>query len=320
MSCWFWNIDLSNQEYFNEELLQGRLRQGWGYLESLNLHVIQNKMDNAEQLNDNENATWTRCASMLNSIQADDLIAVKNLPSGDVFTLVRVAGDYQFSLGEIGDYGHFLPVEIVSVFNKHAAVVPAPLVNALNREQYPIRVTYMHEDAVTNLSLIDLNDGVAHLEASFEEKLENVRSKVVESLKTALSEIILTPRNTEKIVLEMLRRDGLDVMWNAGPNERGADILATVYTGYGLYTRLAIQVKMHQGIDNDLTGINQIEQAFQEHGVDAGLLVTLADELGNDLQMRVREVQQRYNVQVLYGIELYLRLLKLVFDDEHEFD
>lgn len=88
---------------------------------------------------------------MLDSIGVGDLIAVKNVPSRDKFTIVRVKGPYNFKMGVDHDLGHYLPIEKDKVFTKTAGVVPAPFVNALNRAQNAIRITYRHADTVLTL-------------------------------------------------------------------------------------------------------------------------------------------------------------------------
>lgn len=45
MECWFWNIDRPMQSYFRSELDHGRLRQGWGYDQKLDLRKIKAKIE-----------------------------------------------------------------------------------------------------------------------------------------------------------------------------------------------------------------------------------------------------------------------------------
>jgi hypothetical protein len=50
--------------------------------------------------------------SQPDGIQVGDLIVVLHMPDRARFSLVRVAGPYQFDGGQVfGDYGHILPVE-----------------------------------------------------------------------------------------------------------------------------------------------------------------------------------------------------------------
>jgi hypothetical protein len=151
----------------------------------------------------------------------------------------------------------------------------------------------------------------------FKEKIAKWRVSLFPHLRDALK-ANLSHTETERLILEMLRRDGMDVLWSAGPNEQGADLLCDVQLGYGLTSKIAIQVKMHWGEDYDTTGIDQLEQAFSVHGVQAALLVSVADKLGENVKSRIEQAQKTYNVRVIYGEELYTRLLELIADSSFE--
>lgn len=71
---------------------------------------------------------------------------------------------------------------------------------------------------------------------------------------------------------------------------------------------------MHWGEDDDVAGIDQLEKAFQSHSLQAGILVSMADKLGQNVLNRIEEVKKKYNIQILYGEELYERLLELIAD------
>jgi len=313
LKAWIWNINVGARDYFRDELNAGRLRQGWGYLPNLDLRKIAAKIASGQALRPEETATWTRCSPMFSGIDPGDLIAVKNVPDGERFTLVRVRdGGYDYDIGSIGDYGHILPVEVICVFHKRAASVPAPLANALNKERYPIRRTHSHWDTIRRLAELRC-DADCQRPEGFKEKVEGWRGALIPRLREGMREK-LSPRDTERLVLELLQRDGLQVFDNAGPNERGADILADVSIGYGLSTRLAVQVKMHWDTDNDQTGIDQLEKAIATHNASAGLLVTMASHLGPNLLDRIELSKKSFNIEVLYGDDLFSRLLGLVAD------
>jgi hypothetical protein len=317
MDCWFWNIDRSQQDFFARELQDGRLRQGWGYRENLNLRVIKKQKEASEPLTERQQAAWSRCRAMLTRIAPGDLAVVKNVPSSDHFSLVRVNGQYSYEISkETGDHGHILPVEMVGPFHKNAAAVSTPMVRALNREQHPIRRTLKHKEAVVNLA--DAEPGEAKEPEEFKTKIDVWRQVLAEKLKTLIHDS-LDHRQAERLVLEMLRNDEFDVDWTAGPNERGADLETEALIGYGLSSDVAVQVKFHSGTESRLRGLEQIEQAFEERNTDAGLLVTFADELDPGVEDYLGKLKREHheNVEVLYGENLYLRLLELIADPDH---
>jgi len=319
MQCWLWNIDPNSQQYFTRELLAGRLRQGWGYNPGLDLRLLNAKKLANQPFNDNERIAWDRCHPMLLYIKVDDIIAVKNVPSFEMFTLVRVTGDYNFVQGEVGDYGHCLPVESVATYHKSSRLVPAPFVNALNRELYPVRVTYKHQQTVRELVSMKATPEEREAPEIFKDKVTRWRRDLLPHLKAILQRS-LTPRETEHLVLELLRRDGMEVLWNAGPGEKGADILSEVPLGFGLTsTKLAIQVKMFWDLHSDTTGLDQLETAFRSHAIQAALLVSMADKLAPELHNRLEQLQRQFNLRIIYGSDLYERLLELIADGSFDF-
>jgi hypothetical protein len=313
MQCWFWNIEWASQVYFRAELEHGRLRQGWGYADKLDLRRIRAKIEKAEQLDEEEQSAWSHCQSMLSYIKSDDLVVVKNIPSPDKFTITKIGGAYDYRIEpKVADFGHVLPVLDSRVFSKHAKAVPAPLVNALNRAQSAIIPTYKHHEAVIQLYAVTDEQAINKPE-EFADRFRRWRQASLDALKTQLKND-LNPKQAERLIRSLLVRDHPDVLWTAGPKERGADFVVTIDNGYGLATRMAVQVKMYSDLHDDIGGLDQLEEAFREHNVDTGLLISFADRLGPTLAKRLSELKQRYKVEVLYGENLYERLLELLAD------
>lgn len=317
MTCWFWNIDRPSREFFAKELEAGRLRQGWGYDPRLDLRKLREKRERGEDLTQKEEAAWERCRPMLDSVEEGDYVAVKNVPSTDKFTLVEVTGDYDFDLKDIGDFGHYLPVRVIQSFHKQGAAVPAPLVNALNRERHPIRRTKKHRDRVVKLAEQSYSEEEALEPEPETQTIESWQRALWPALRDRLQET-LDSRLAERLVLSMLEQGGLDVVYNAGPSEKGADILAEVDIGYGLSTDLAVQVKMRWGVDNRTNGVDQLIEAFEEYDADMGLLVTFADSLGPDLEEALEEAKREYRIEALWGEELYAGIAETLTNSDYE--
>ena len=62
------------------------------------------------------------------------------------------------------------------------------------------------------------------------EKIERLRAALRMTLKEQL-QTELTPSDAERLVGEMLRRDGNEATWTAGPSEQGADLIAATDHG-----------------------------------------------------------------------------------------
>lgn len=317
MTCWFWNIAAGESDTFWSELQEGWLRQGWGYDPGLDLRRLKKKRQQGEDLTKKEESAWDHCYEMLESVEPEDVVAVKNVPDGEHFTLVRVEGEYDFDLEGLDDFGHRLPVSIIQTFHKQSPVVPAPLTNALDRERYPVRRTRKHRDRVQTLATANHPNSIAGQPEAESEMLERWRGQLIPALRNQLKES-LNARLAERLVLGMLQSDGLDVDYIAGPAEAGADVLSEVDIGYGLSSGLAVQVKMRWGTDNRTDGVEQLKQALEVHGADVGLLVTFADKLGPKLQEALEEAQKEYRIQAFWGEDLYRRLLETIFDPEFE--
>lgn len=322
MQCWFWNIASDRQEYFKQELDNGRLRQGWGYDDALDLRKIKEKISEGQELDKKEQITWDRCRFMLESIAKGDLIVVKNIPKRNNFSIVKVEGSYQFNRGEIGDFGHFLPINgaEVKAYHKNSKFVPAPFVNALNREQYPIRRTKKHRETVVQLfSEIKASEEDTLKPQEQKEKIENWKLEISDFLKNKLYEN-LNSKDAEKFIQLFLQWDGddnRDVEDISGPKEEGADLILKEKIGYGIESAIGVQVKMHWGTDNSIDGISQLKRAIDAHDVQAGLLITFANEIGPDLKKEIEDAQKEYNIEVFYGNELFLRLLEMTIDPEY---
>jgi hypothetical protein len=252
---------------------------------------------------------------MITSIEEGDLVVVKNVPDGKSFTIVKVTGPYEYHIdNNTGDFGHILPVTGHREFNKLANMVPARLASALDRARRRIIPTIRHADTVVAL--------YERSKTSDEMKPEELRSRLVswrQKLIPHLKAIILEdlrPESAEQLIEILLKQRGIVVDVIAGPNERGADMLGTVSFASleGLSFRVAIQVKKHDGVENETNGLDQLERALSEHRVDACMLVSFADELGDRFDKRLKALQQKHNVEVLYGNELYSELLDLIVD------
>src|ERR1700691_158064 len=164
MNCWFWNIDIERQDYFRDELNQGRLRQGWGYSNDLDLRRIKTKIDQKEGL------------------------------------------------------------------NKYSPVVPAPFRVALDKAHSPVIPTYKHRDTVIRLYTITAEEQRSKAETRAE-KIETWRQCLIAELRR-ICPLQNDHQLAELLVLNILRHDGLEAVWTAGPMERGADVVATLYSRY----------------------------------------------------------------------------------------
>lgn len=125
-NVWIWNIATDHQQFFADELKGGRLRQGWGYDDRLNLRFIDKKNEQKQPLDEEESAAWKRLNAMIMDwgIKLGDVILVKNTPRWGLYTLAEVTGSYQYDRKTPnGDFGHFIGVKQLREVNKHCVHV-----------------------------------------------------------------------------------------------------------------------------------------------------------------------------------------------------
>lgn len=142
-NVWIWNIDSNKQKFFAAELKAGRLRQGWGDDDRLDLRLIKKKTEQKQPLDEEESAAWNRLNVMIMDwgIKLTDIILVKNTPKWGWYTLAKVIGGYQFdrkAKDSNGDYGHFLNVDPVWEVEKHSAPVAGDLRSSIDNARWPI--------------------------------------------------------------------------------------------------------------------------------------------------------------------------------------
>lgn len=308
MQTWIWNTAADRREYLKAEIEQGRLRQGWGYDDSQDLRVIQQAIENKETPTGEQKQTWSRCQAMLNEIEAGDYILVKNIPSETYFTIVEVDGPYGFSIDEdVGDQGHFIPVIKRATFHKNSELVPGNLSSAVDRERYPIRRSHAYNGAIRQLAAADAYEARATQPEQTGETWDRWSRDVAEFVKRAITDDG-NWRLAEKLVEHHLTSEGLEVKNVAGPTEQGADLLASVPTPFNLKPLIAVQVKFHTGTEWDSTAVRQLKQAIQSYGGYGGLFVSFAEELSTETKREIQEAQKTYNIDVLFGSDLYERL------------
>jgi hypothetical protein len=109
---WGYRIDNNRVDYFWQELMSKRLRQGWGWQEGQDLRVFT--VDDGAGRN----------RKMFNEVKAGDILLVVNLPRIRYISIVEAIDDwdngYDFDIDEnIGDYGHIFPARYITFFSRY---------------------------------------------------------------------------------------------------------------------------------------------------------------------------------------------------------
>ena len=113
MNYWGYRIDVDNREYFYNEIIEGRLRQGWGYDKSQDLSL-------GEQTDKSAKGNFP----IYNKVKKGDILLIPRIESWDEITIVEATEDfnkgYKFSIDAgMDDYGHIFPVKLRKIVSRH---------------------------------------------------------------------------------------------------------------------------------------------------------------------------------------------------------
>jgi hypothetical protein len=100
------------------------------------------------------------------------------------------------------------------------------------------------------------------------------------------------------LVLRVLKEVYPVVEHRGGAGEKGVDLVAVTRDSLDLEYRIGIQVKLHEGVENDPHSLHQIEQAKEAHRIDAGIVLTTATSLGEAFLKHHEELQERLGIDI----------------------
>ena len=106
---WCYRINKDCIDFFWKELEQGRLRQGWGWLQGQDLRKL--KRDEGAARN----------KPMFDYVKEGDILLVPRLPDWEHVAIVEATEDwdsgYKYEIDEeLGDYGHIFPAKYIKCF------------------------------------------------------------------------------------------------------------------------------------------------------------------------------------------------------------
>ncbi len=187
----------------------------------------------------------------------------------------RVKGEAEFSaeLHEQHDMGWVRKAELEKTLARIG--LSAPLQARLKARQTCVDATDLLED------IKKARNGKVWKFSS--ETRQGARKAVEKALKEAL-----TPHDLEVLVMELLRKDGLEVRRRdpRGQGDADVDVEATLRIA-SQEVKIGFQVKKHEDKTGQ-HGVEQIAKAVEKGDVDVGFLVTTAEELDEDAKKKVK--------------------------------
>jgi hypothetical protein len=304
---WCYRIDNNYPEFFWKELVDGRLRQGWGYHKGQDLNNFKK----------DEGAGRNR--PMLN-VKAGDVLLIPHLPDWDDIAIVEATENwnegYKFEIDkDKGDYGHIFPAHYVKKFTRGNEHVTGNIRSTLknpsrfwNINHYGKDVEKLLKTVVTDLS--KTQDYESRLEASIENVFnktfntkdfsENLYKKLNEQFTREEWEFALVYGLKSIFPFYSIERVG-----GGSESEHGTDILIKI-PGIilDLEYAIAIQVKDYEGFvaDDVIRQINKADKYWNNDNiklVEKIVIVTRADK-DNNLHL----LGNKSNVKFIFAKEL----------------
>jgi hypothetical protein len=147
---WGYRIDTQNAKFFNDELKEGRLRQGWGYNENQKLPGTQDKGARGN-------------LSIYEKVKKGDILLIPRLPNWHDITIAEATDDfdkgYKFEIDkEKKDYGHIFPAKKIKDFSRYSKNLHDGLQRTLKQIQRFWQINYGENvDLIINS---EDNDGI----------------------------------------------------------------------------------------------------------------------------------------------------------------
>lgn len=303
---WVMRTDKKKITYLSRELLHGRLRQGWGYDEKLDLRRLQERRKEGLVLTHEELNAWKGNRRLLpagdDTISGSDIILLPHLPELGRWSVVEVQDNgYDFSIDpDVGDYGHIRNVRVLNPkpIHPNSELVSARLRGTMRSQLRLWNVDHLQED-ITHL-LEALKQGRAvDVPATEEERLNTVNQRLRATL---WAELRRNYRGQEferpvKRLLEVVYGGAVEA--RGGPREHGADLLCQFTDPLGITYRVAVQVKMWEGKAHLDEALKQIREAYESYdNVAAGVILTTADEIDESTEIGRNQLQAELGIPI----------------------
>lgn len=304
--------DRDHRDFIQQELALGRLRQGWGSRPDDDLRLLSKKKS-AQKLNEHEARVW-RNRRLLDSepdgLKPGDVVVLPNLPEQGQWTLARVTGGYDFSpvlLPGLShpDYGHIVAVTpirepggqlaIVEADNHH---VDARLRASMRNQSRMWSVDALGSAVDALIRAIETGEDIGTPEP--EVRKADGFFKAVRSAAWQYIESRYKGAELEHLIQLLFERiyTGGRVERSAGPGEKGADLIVFTQDPLGIEYKIAVQVKRHDGVEHETRALRQIEQARGHHRIDAGVVVTTAEDVSDAFQAAREALEEKLGIDI----------------------
>jgi len=312
---WCYRINKDLIEYFKNELMEGRLRQGWGWQKGQDLRNFK-KDDGAG-----------RNRPMFNKVKKNDILLVPELPSWGNIAIVEATEDwdigYKYEIDKnIGDYGHIFPAKYIRYFSRHNENVTGHIRSTLKNPSRFWNINHYGKDVekLLKIELTDLDksqDYETRLESSignifnevFDDKIfsDKLYNKLVEQFTREEWEYALVHGFKQLFPYYSIERVG-----GTSEAKHGTDILIKMPGIIPDYEYcIAIQVKDYEGfVASDVVKqINKAEKYWNNESMKLIEKIVIITRAGKEENMDL--VNTKSDVKFIFSSELKQLLLNI---------
>lgn len=298
-------IDYVNEnEFIRDELLQGRLRQGWGpvplnpggiddyapdsFVAGISARWPGTSAEEAE-------ARYNILYPML-QMGPGDLVVVPKFPEpfGRSFAIAQVTGPYRFSATDRDDYGHCIPIDAVTlkVFD-HDESLDAKRVSAKFTSYRRAVNNVWHEGFIQ--AVWDLWNGSTEGRPIGKDWTTDLQERTLEHARSTL--VDLPPGAVEQLVAQAFEEAGYTFMGRHQFDRQGGDADLVLSVRLPLLSDLQstalkvfVQVKKRDGEDqSDADGLEQLERIAADEPMALKVLFSTAPTFSEEAQAIAQE-------------------------------
>ena len=262
-----------------EELVAGRARIGWSYQDNLDLRLLLARIEGGEQLDDDEQGA-RRCLGFLTRLEMDDYLLYPHQADRGQFTVVQVAGGYEYSNaddGLNGDFRSFRPCSLTTPepVDMYDEIVPSQLRYRLGR---PGRFSQVYDTAALILFLNALPLQGQIQDGSTTTGVKRIHTELRQNVPNALRREFSQADLSRRFCAELFERMGYSPEVQEGPSEAGSDVIVTISNPL-LPTefRIGVQAFAYEenveewALEEKLT---QLLEGWETNSLDYGVLLT----------------------------------------------
>ena len=312
---WGYRVDTDAREYFYKEILNDRLRQGWGYDKSQDL-----------KLGDKTDQSARRNFPIFNKVKKGDILLVPRIEAWDEVAIVEALEDfntgYRFEIDPIKkDYGHIFPVKFRTCFSRYNVNVGGTIRETLKCRSRFWNINRCKDEInkILETPETELRNNTTY-EERFRKRVEDAfdENKIAEDVYMALD------KDTQAAEWEYILSEGLKRMLpdsyniettsNKIEKKHGADIIIRIPGIVNDTYVIAIQVKDY----SDSVGKHTVDQICKANDyfskeedailIDKYLIITRAK---SELNVDLKNYADEHGVKILFANELKKLLSKM---------